>query len=132
VKPVIHVDPYIRLDPLSPFSERFKVSNDGYLPIYNVDSTCSVTRTQTTNHVYFDDDMIKDEGGGYRNIFEAASSMTVDCPFQQVVYMGDQKFLSAEIEFSIDFNPYWHFGRKHKLVKFSGQLDSHGDVQWTY
>src|SRR5580704_17878952 len=31
LKPNVHVDPYIRLNPSSPFSERFKLTNEGYL-----------------------------------------------------------------------------------------------------
>ena|ERR1022692_4859007 len=50
VKPVVHVEPYIQLDPSSPFSERFKVSNDGLFAIYDVDYSCRVISAVTGNH----------------------------------------------------------------------------------
>src|ERR1700675_5106481 len=47
LKPIVHVDPYIHLNPYSPFSERFKLSNDGYFAIYDVQYNCYLDDART-------------------------------------------------------------------------------------
>jgi hypothetical protein len=39
-RPVIHVDPFRQFNPATPFSEGFKVSNDGNLAIHNLTFDC--------------------------------------------------------------------------------------------
>jgi hypothetical protein len=134
VKPVVHVDPYIQLDPLTPFSERFKVSNDGYLSIYNIDASCYIGEAKTSAIVGLHGaTMLKNIliTSRRRQILEPGNSMTINCPVDQIMVLNS-KFVSAEIEFIIDFNPSWYFWREHMKVRFSGQLDSQGNVQWTY
>jgi hypothetical protein len=47
VKPIVHVDPYLRLNPDSPFSERFKVSNDGTFDINDVGFMCLIVDAES-------------------------------------------------------------------------------------
>ena len=135
VKPVVHVDPYIQLDPDTPFSERFKVSNDGLFAIHDVDFGCSIAKATFLNnqlpagqvvgiHILLPDN--------YRKVIEAAGSTTVDCPLSDIVNFAGVKYDSAEIQFTVAFRPTLYPWRKERNVRFHGQLDSQGKVRWLY
>jgi hypothetical protein len=128
LKPNVHVDPYIRLNPSSPFSERFKLSNDGYFGIYDVQYDCTLAWAKTDHGLVVHDALIR---GRYGASIEAGQSISIDCPLDNVI-STDAHYVSAEITLGIEFRPTWYFWRKRKQTSFSGQLDSQGNVQWIY
>jgi hypothetical protein len=128
VRPDVRVEPYIQLDPSSPFSERFKVSNNGYFEIYDVDSSCGIISANTDKNQVFKNGLV-DSGSGYRNVLGAGDSTTVDCPLSKYVRF-DAKYVSAEIVFFVKYRPSWYMWHKRKMARFSGELDSEGHVQW--
>ena len=131
MRPVVHVDPYLQLNPASPFSERFKVSNDGFFSVYDIDVDCRIVKAVTTRGGTVSNvDLFN--YGGYRKVIKAADSTTIDCPLSDFVATPNAKYVSAEIELSLAFTPSWYFWRKEKTVRFMGQLDSQGNVQWVY
>lgn len=132
VRPVLHVDPYVQLDPASPFSERFKVSNDGFFAIYDVDVRCHIIKTVTADGRIVGDVTLV-HFGSYRKVIEAATSATIDCPLTSgFIAIPNAKYVSAEIQLIIGFTPSWYPWPKEKTIKFSGQLDSQGSVRWVY
>jgi len=126
LKPIVHVDPYIHLNPSSPFSERFKLSNDGSFAIYDVHYDCILADARTTHGSRVDHMVIV---GGDRGAIEAGQSISIDCPLDSILSINDH-YISAEIAFDIQFRPTWYFWPKMKEFLFSGQLDSQGNVQW--
>lgn len=131
VRPVVHIDPFIQLDPSSPFSERFKVANDGLFAIYDVYFSCHITKAMLYPAGHVTDIGIIGPNK-YRKVIEAADSTTIDCPLSQAVAFPGRKYISAEIELKATFRPSWYPWHKEKTSKFSGQLDSQGNVQWLH
>lgn len=129
LKPVVHVDPYIQFDPASPFSERFKVSNDGFFAIYDVQVNCIVQKATLTGEA-----TVANVRGNaaYLKVLEAPDSTTFDCPLDTWVGFPNRKYISADIEIIIAFRPAWYPWHKHRAVGFHGQLDSQGNVRWVY
>jgi hypothetical protein len=135
LKPVVHVDPYIQLNPDSPFSERFKVSNDGFFPIYDVEFRCVVIKaTAVMNQVPAReiDNVYLTIPTNFRKVIDAAASTTIDCPFDRGVTFPGTKYNSAEIQFTMIFTPSMYFWPKQKDFTFHGSLDSSGNVRWLY
>jgi len=133
VNPVVHLDPYNRLNPDSPFSERFRVSNDGNFDIDDVSFRCLVVNasseynnsqnTQTNN--LFDADVAA--------TISAHGSTTVDCPVEQ--FLGYDAthlhYTAAEMEFRMRFRPTLYWWQK-PCFRFIGVLNSQQQVEWTY
>ena len=130
VRPVIHVEPYTRLNPTSPFSERFKVSNDGNFAIHDVYSGCLILEARMTDGKEIHDSVLLDNP--YTRTLDAAQSTTIDCDVQRTISFGNAQFTAAEIELTIAFKPPWYYGEKRNSFRFSGQLDSQGNVEWVY
>jgi hypothetical protein len=130
VKPVVHVEPYAELDSSSMFSERFKVSNDGYFSVYDVDAICTVLAAQSGTIIMND---IFQGVQKYRKELEAGGgSTTIDCPFSNLVTLEGRQWAGADIGFSVMYRPSWHFKRAEKYVTFSARRDSEGKVKWLY
>jgi hypothetical protein len=131
LRPVVHVDPYIQLDPTSPFSERFKVSNDGFFSIYDVQVRCIILNAAVTRGGGVENTTVTNYGID-RKVLEAADSTTVDCALDRFVRFPIDKYVSADIEIVISFKPSWYPWHKQKTARFSGQLDTQGNVRWVY
>lgn len=135
VRPVVKVDPYLQYDPSNPFSERFRVLNDGLFAIYDVEFKCDVIKaTSVVGQKPFGE--IDHSSilltNSYRKVIEAADSTTIDCPLP-VAYPGmAAKYNSAEIAFILSFKPEFYPWRKGRVVLFHGQLDSEENVRWVY
>src|SRR4029077_10392840 len=128
----VRVEPYIRLNPNSPFSERFRVLNDGYFSIYDVESDCRVIKAIDMNEGLATEDFMIGVGI-YRKEIPAGDSTTIDCPFNRMfATMPPVPYLSAEIELIVHFRPPWYIWKKRKAVKFTGVSDSQWNVHWTY
>lgn len=130
VRPVIHVEPYTRLNPTSPFSERFKVSNDGNFAVHDVYSACLILEAKTADGKEIHDSTLQDNP--YTKTLDAAHSTTIDCDIERATFRGNMRFISADIELAIIFRPPWYFGQKTNIFRFSGQLNSQGNVEWVY
>jgi hypothetical protein len=129
-KPVVRVDPYLELDSSSPFSERFKVSNEGYFSIYDVDATCTILDAQVGRMRFSD---IYHEAKKYsRELEGGGGSTTVDCPFSNMVSAAGKQWAGVDIGFSVMYRPSWHISRAEKYVTFSGRPDSEGKIKWMY
>lgn len=130
VRPVVHVDPYLEMDSSSPFSERFKVSNDGYFPIYDVDATCTILDAQIGRMRFSD---IHHEARIYSKELEGGGGgITIDCPFSNMVSAPGKQWVGVDIGFFVMFRPSWHISRAEKYVTFSGRPDSEGKIKWMY
>jgi hypothetical protein len=135
VRPVVRVDPYIRLNPNSPFSERFKVENDGYFSIYDVEFNCRIVKATTFSGSSVHDIVFK-ETSRYRKSIVPADSVTMDCPVDETfaLYSSGKRdpWRSAQIQVSIRYRPSLYPWHKQRIVGFTGQLDGQNNVQWTY
>jgi hypothetical protein len=131
IRPVVRVQPYIQLDPSSPFSERFELSNDGLFAIHDVESSCQVIYANTVNHQWVKDVTFPSHRS-YSKTIEAADSTSIDCPVSTFVNVGQSQYVEARIEFKLEFTPSWYLWKKTKTVLFDGQLDSQGSVKWIY
>jgi hypothetical protein len=129
LRPAVRIDPYVQLDPTYPFSERFKVGNEGYFSVHDVEVSCQVIKAMTRGHVQLDSISLHAE---YRPALESGESTTIDCPLKGAIGIANDSYVSAEIQFSMSFQPFGYLWRKQKFVYFFGQLDSQGNVQWTY
>jgi hypothetical protein len=104
VKPVVHVEPYAELDSSSMFSERFKVSNDGYFSVYDVDATCTVLAAQSGTIIMND---IFQGVQKYRKELEAGGgSTTIDCPFSNLVTLEGRQWAGARHRFFRDVSAF--------------------------
>jgi hypothetical protein len=130
VRPVVRVEPYIQLDPSNPFSERFKLSNEGNFSIRDVSYFCYVKSAKGPG---FDiDDMRIVKNFGYQKTMIAGISTTIDCPLSNIVEVDGGRYSSATIAFSVTFKPDWYVWHKTRVEWFEGTLDSEGRVQWLH
>jgi hypothetical protein len=132
LRPVVHVEPYVRLNPSSPFSERFKVSNDGYFTIYDVQYDCILLDAKTVGFEANSLHIVRGNRSNYLGEIGPGYSGTIDCPADEVISGGNNHYVSAKIVLGIEFTPSFDFRRKKRQFQFTGQLDSQGNVQWTY
>ena len=82
VRPVVRVDPYVQLNPLAPFSERFTVQNGGNFSIHEVKVDCTVLNATSDLHVIYENSQLSKYW--YRREMTAGDSETVDCPVDSV------------------------------------------------
>ena len=136
VRPVLHVDPYISLNPDSPFSERFHISNDGHFKIRDATFGCLVIRTKSQS-----ESIMKlltaynqiEAHPGYVNTIIASGGTTIDCPFDRALNTGaNMRYAEAEMEFRVRFSPTFYFWRRESCFRFLGVLNDQGRVEWTY
>ena len=124
----MHVYPYIQLDPDSPFSERFKVSNDGFFSINDVDVRCDILEAKGTKSTVIQTILYH---YAYRKVLQAGVPMTIDCPLDKITPPGN-KWMSAKIGLVLGFKPDWYLWRIQKSVNFHGEIDSEGKLCWLY
>jgi hypothetical protein len=135
VKPIIHIEPYLQLDPSNPFSERFRISNDGFFAIHDVTFDCILDRATFLKDGLPEGELSAFHLAGinsYRKIIEAADSTTTDCPLNTFIGLPGTKYNSANIQLNVGFNLAYYPWRKKRSAAFVGQLDSEGNVRWVY
>jgi hypothetical protein len=135
VRPVVHVEPYVQLNPGSPFTERFKVSNDGNLDINDLKFECFISLRSETNSVK---DLrawnnLLDADPPYVKTIVASGTTTIGCPIDRMLGIENEKqYHAAELTFSVKFTPSMYPWKKQACFGFVGVLDVQNKAQWTY
>jgi hypothetical protein len=129
-RPVLHVDPFREFDPATPFSERFKVSNDGNLEIHNVKFYCHTVNVVAALDQSFIDNQF-DAQPSRIDTLTAPGSTTIYCPFEESV-ANNGHYTQAQIAFRITFHHLMYPWGTQRCFQFLGVLDSDNRVQWTY
>jgi hypothetical protein len=132
----VKVDPYVRLNPDFPFSERFRVSNDGNFDINDASFTCliidSVSDTASMKGIHEQDNLADAHPHDVKTI-SADGSATIDCPWDRVFYVNQTRHYSkVEMEFRMSFRPSLYIWFKQSCFRFLGVLNTQAQVEWTY
>jgi hypothetical protein len=129
-RPILHVDPFREFDPATPFSERFKVSNDGNLAVYNVKFYCHTVNVVAALNQSFTDNQL-DAQPSRIDTLTAPGSTTIYCPFEEAV-ANNGHYTQTQIAFRITFHHLMYPWGTQRCYQFLGVLDSDNRVQWIY
>ncbi len=117
------------IDPDKPFSTPFIVSNDGYLPLYNVKFMVAVNSLVT--HTYHFD------GIGFGLFLDAGDSAAIFYPTEKYsLYLGryiqayPRGIREADIAIQIEYRPMFYWGRRWKMYRFVAQPGPDGRLYW--
>lgn len=134
IRPVLHVDPFREFDPATPFSERFKVSNDGNFGVYKLQFICvvdSVVVRGLKDVKYFNNFI--DAVPYLVDEIPASGNTTIYCPLDRAIYTpGGVNYDQATMTFEIRFRDILHPWGTKTCFRFVGLLDSENKMQWTY
>jgi len=134
LKPNVQIDPYVQLNPDSPFSERWKITNANQLfDIYDVSLGCDVVNARTEGQVRGSvTESIVASSTPYIKKIAAGTSATADCPLDRLIKVTNSRYVGGQINLVVRFTPALYLKQKAKSVQFTGQVDNQGRMQWTY
>ena len=130
-KPSLHTEPFRQLNPASPFSEAFTVSNDGKLAVYNLKFYCHIIAAHKGTAIYEDNQM--DAEPSKLSTILSSGSTTIYCPIERATGNDSpDKYTRAQITFRVTFQHLLHPWGTQDCFQFLGVLDSDNRVQWTH
>lgn len=125
--PRLAVGPSSSLSPSSPFATPFVLTNDGYLPIYDVDFSCvpySIARS--TGELRFENvEMIGPTP--HPRVVESGEKVTTTC---YVMFDFESGTDSADVSILVRYKPFGIPWRQEKRFRFAAMRDSSGNPHW--
>lgn len=115
------------LDPANPYSELFTVSNGGYIPVTNLDVTCTLNFEGSNLHA----------SGNAARIDNFAAYISHGVPVTIPcfgLYTG-QVFAGAKLDVEIEYAMYhlnWRALRKHQSFHFQSITGNDGSHHWIF
>ena len=132
--PVLHVDPFREFNPATPFSEGFKVSNDGKLDLYNLKFYCHTIHVKVGTNNFYGSNQLDAQPWKVRTI-PASGNITIYCPLESSIYSDDHgqtKYAKTQIGFRVRFQHLLHPWGTQTCFQFLGVPDYTDTLQWTY
>jgi hypothetical protein len=134
-RPILHVDPFREFDPATPFSEAFRLSNDGNLPLYNLRFYCHTINVQVGINNNFMGPNQTDAYPPRVGTIPASGNITIYCPLESSIYVwdhGQPKYIQTQIAFRVRFRHLLHLLGTQACFQFLGVPDYNHKLQWTY
>ncbi|HEV8157567.1 MAG TPA: hypothetical protein VGP58_00940 [Pyrinomonadaceae bacterium] len=116
------------LDPLTPFSSPFIVSNDGFFPIYDVKFQCDLTNVGATNNIKISD-FSTQENANTISVIKPADKETTQCA-RGLFAPASGQFEKADVSIVLSFQAYWIPSSQTKKFRFVTQKDKSGQLHW--
>jgi hypothetical protein len=135
--PRASVSPNDPLDPSTPFSSPFVVSNDGYAELYDVTFYCTPVRIETTGHqIIASNDKPGAESGVQDTSVKVGTlgrdgQTSVYCPIP-FFFRGLDPIAAAHIRITLSFRPEWLFWRRTISSDFVLARDHSGQPRWLH
>jgi len=126
--PRVSVSSNESLDPSTPFSSPFIVSNEGLLSIYDVEFQCDIKNVEATNNIKL---------GGFSTmrpvkvipIINPAGKETTQCARNSFA-PASGKFENADISIVVNFRLFWIPLSLTRKFRFVTEKDKSGQLHW--
>ncbi|MDQ3749668.1 MAG: hypothetical protein M3367_11780 [Acidobacteriota bacterium] len=128
LSPRVSVSSNESLDPSTPFSSPFIVSNEGLLPIYDVEFQCDIKNVEAMNNINL---------GGFNTVGTAkiipiinpAGKETTQCA-QGLFAPTSGQFENADVSIVVSYRVYWIPLSQTRKFRFVTRKDKSGQLHW--
>lgn len=124
--PRVTVSPAPSLDPSKPFNNPFVISNEGYLPIYDVTFRCRIREVRDEGNAR----IIAPRGTSdmsVRPTLRVTEKSTIVCPFP---FNFEHPLVGADIEIIVEYRPAFLFWRSEQSFRFGTAKNAEGNLIW--
>ena len=119
-RPEINVERDVSLNVRDPFATQFRVTNQGLLPVYDLNFSCTVYNPMMFN--------VTTEGNSGQEpvpVLESKESTTKNCSIRAESFP-----LLSDLFFTVTYQPKWYWRRQTKKARFVNMRDAQGNLEW--
>jgi len=127
--PVVSTEPYLYLDPRTPFSARFNITNESPYSLQNITHQCLLNNIESESHITIEQAEGKDTFSHPVSRIGARQKISVTCAFPIEIGHLTKAEIDFQVFYSLPHFPYWQIT---KDTCFHGEPDIQKNLQWTY